>query len=372
MMNTITRAGLAISLALLPFGAARAEEAIEGGAREAGFAGPDDRQEPDWSDPVQLLSARKALADGRVDEAAAALRRIQATAGNGYAPAFATALGWQNLEFQFSKPAESTITAAFRLAADDREYLLARTVGTAASFEKANQAAGGRHIPTRRALATIAADEGRWAEARPAFEALVREAPNDAETKVRFAFAAYYQRELDLALQMFAGALDADPRSAEAWYGSGVIWLGRGLFDSAEKALRKAGELDPIHWKAREALIQALAGQGKFAEAKPLREKLRELAPKLKRIGEKITVAVLPREGGAAVVREALLESVPWRFRIELFDQARAGGKPIKITELRRDGEAFAWGEVAESGEFRAVKTLAALPELERVLEEAK
>lgn len=377
MMNTITRAGLTCGLAL--------SFCSGGGADpESGKPGPEadsrELEEPpgfreiDWTAAERLTAARAALAEGNIAAASTALRFAlnQGRWGDKRVTALATAIGWQNLEFQLAEPGFSQVWQDFALPPGDKLYLHARAFPSAERFRTADSDTPGGHNSARRALATMAADEGRWDEARAAFEAILQGAPNDAETKVRYAFAAYYKGELDLALKMFASALDSDSSSADAWYGCGVAWLGRGLFESAEKALHRAVERDPTLWKAREALVQALSGQGKFAEAKPLREKLRELAPKLKRIGERITVAVLPREGGAAVVREALLDSVPWRFRIERFDQARAGGKPIKITELRRDGEAFVWGEVAESGEFRPAGTPTALPELERVLEEAK
>lgn len=373
MKNIITRAGLIFGLAL-SVGADPENGKPGPGGDSREMADPPGFSEIDWASPEKLAAARAALAEGKANEASSALLRARnlGVHGDKRVPALSTAVGWQNLEFQIAEPQFSQVWQDFPLSPGDRLYLHARAFPSAERFRKADSDTPGGNLPARRALATMAADEGRWDEARAGFEAILKVAPNDAETKVRFAFAAYYKGEIDLALAQFAAALDADPSNADAWYGCGVAWLGRGLFESAEKALRKAVERDPTLWRAREALIQALSGQGKFAEAKPIRQKLRDLAPNLKRIGEKITVAVLPRNGGAAVVREALLDSVTWRFRIELFDQARAGGKPIKITELRRDGEAFVWGEVAESGEFRAAGTLTALPELERVLEEAK
>ncbi len=373
MKNIITRAGLIIGLALLV--GADPENGKPGPGGDASeMADPPGFREIDWASPEKLAAARAALAEGKANEASSALLRArnQGVWGSKREQALATSVGWQNLEFQFAEPQFSQVWQDFPLSPGDRLYLHARAFPGAEKFRKADSDTPGGHLPARRALATMAADEGRWDEARAGFDAILKAAPNDAETMVRFAFAAYYKGEIDLALAQFAAAMDSDPANADAWYGSGVAWLGRGLFESAEKALRKAIDRDPTHWKAREGLIQSLAGQGKFADAKPLREKLRELAPKLKRIGDRITVAVLPREGGAAVVREALLDSVPWRFRIEVFDQAKGGGKPIKIMELRRDGEAFAWGEAPEGGEFRAGRKLAALPELEQVLEEAK
>ncbi|MCC6740785.1 MAG: tetratricopeptide repeat protein [Planctomycetia bacterium] len=370
MKRILAGAGLFWGLALVV--------SAQGDAGEA----PGDRMDPEFApDELEdgalsfaaLDAARRLLAEGDVEGASAALKGAFEAAGRTRAVmALADAVGWQNLEFQLRAPAESRAAAVLPLPEGDRLYLQARASPDAARFRDADAKTPQGHLAARRALATIAADEGRWDEARAAFEAILRTAPNDAETRARFAFAAYYRRDLDLALDQFGAALDADPRCAEAWYGTGAVWLGRGLFESAGKALRRAVALDPIHWKAREALVQALAGEGKLAEADGLRARLRELARKLPRIPDRITVAVLPREGGAVVVRESLRDGVPWVFRMETFDQARPGGTPIKTMELRRDGTAFAWGEAAEDGSFRAMKPVAALPDLGQVLEEAK
>lgn len=323
--------------------------------------------------PGALMAARQALAEGQVAEAAAALDLALEQSGRTRAVmALATAVGWQNLEFQLADPSTSRAGRLLPVPEGDRLYLQARAAPSAERFREADAKTPQGHLPARRALATMAADEGRWDEARAGFEAILRVAPNDAETRTRFAFAARDRGDLDLALDQFAAALDADPSLADAWYGCGAVWVSRGLYESAEKALRKAVAFDPIHWRAREALVQALVGTGKLDEAGGLRAKLRALAPRLARIPDRITVALLPREGGAVLVREALRGTLPWVFRIETFDQARPGGKPIKIMELRRDGEAYAWGEAAEDGSFRASKPVAALPELEQVLEEAR
>jgi tetratricopeptide (TPR) repeat protein len=355
MKHDITRAGLFMGLAL--FCSARAEE-------------PAKPQEPvrrhyEW---------RKEMIQGNLDTVSAALKDMKKVAGFGgpFLISIEDAIDLQNLEAQLPPDSsKKSIVECFRLPDADLDYLKARSAPTRAGFE-AVLAKNPGHRFTRRALATMDADEGKWPAARKQFETLLAENGSDVETRHRFAFAAYYQGDVELAMDQWGAALAENPGCSEAWYGVGVVWLGRGLFESAEKALTKALEFDLLNWRAREAVIQAMVGQRKFAEAKRERAVLRDRAPQFSRVGDQIKVAVLPRLNGASITREALLPSVPWLFRIELFDQARPGGKPIKIMELRRDGEAFAWGDVAENGDFRAVKSLAALPELERILEEAK
>lgn len=354
MKNTIPGAGLIMGLALALFAAG--EE-------------PAKEQRP----APRHLKWRKQLVRGEVDpfrEALKAMKKDMVFAGK-FQIGLEDAVDLQNLEAQLPPDGSPSIIENFGLPGADIAYLRARMAPTRQAFELVVKVDPG-HRAARRALATMDADDGKWAEAREKFEKLIAENGNDAETRHRFAFAAYYAGDVELALDQWGAALAADPYCADAWYGVGVVWLGRGLFESAEKALVRALEFDLLHWRAREAVVQALVGQKKMGEAKKERELLRARAGQLPKVGDRIKVAVLPRSGGASIVREALLDSVPWRFRVELFDQARPGGKPIKIMELRRDGEAFAWGEVTESGEFRAVKPLAALPELEQVLEEAK
>ncbi|MEK7469807.1 MAG: tetratricopeptide repeat protein [Planctomycetota bacterium] len=311
---------------------------------------------------------REAIARGDVKGAsknlAAEANRLRIT---GQPPTLATAVDMQNLYLQIGEASGVSLVRMMLESEADEEYIKARGAASRAGFEKV-LTLDPRHRPARRALATIAADEGKWPEARLSFEVLVEEDGKDAETRHRFAFALCRQDDLDGALDQWAAALSENPAHADSWYGCGVLWLNRGLFDSAEKALRTALRIDPIHWGVREALIQALVGQEKFEEATSMRVKLRELAPKLPRIGDRIVVAVLPRRGGATRIREALLDSVPWLFRIERFEN----GQPSPSLELRRDGEAFVWGEAPDKGEFRPVKPVPALPDLQEVLREAQ
>ena len=287
----------------------------------------------------------------------------------GQPPSLATAVDMQNLYLQIDESSGVTLVRMMLESEADEEYIKARGVASRAGFEKV-LSLDPKHRSARRALATMAADEGKWQAARVSFQELVAEDGTDPDTRHRFAFALCRNEDFDGALDQWSASLEGNPAHADSWYGCGVFWLNRGLFDSAEKALRTALKFDPIHWGAREALIQALVGQGNLTAAEPMRDKLRELAPMLPRIGDQILVAVLPRSGGATRVREALLDSVPWRFRIERFDQA--GGKPSRIVELREDGDAVGWGEVSDNGEFRSFKSLPKIPALEEVLEEAR
>ncbi|KAF0245245.1 MAG: hypothetical protein FD180_1792 [Planctomycetota bacterium] len=330
-------------------------------------------QDPSPKPVPRHLAWRKDMVRGNLETIRKALKSMKEVMkfGSRFGIGFEDAIDLQNLEAQLPPDGSKSVVECFGLPPADLAYLRARSTPTRQAFE-AVLAEHPKHRPTRRALATMDADDGKWAEARRKFEELVAEDGRDAETRHRFAFAAYYQREIDLALDQWGAALAEDPGCSEAWYGVGVVWLGRGLYESAERALTNALEFDLIHWRAREAAIQALVGQNKMAEVRRERELMRARASQFPKLGDQLKVAVLPRPGGASITREALLDTVRWRFRIELFDKARPGGKPIKIMELRRDGEAFAWGEVAENGEFRAFKSLATLPELEQVLEEAK
>ncbi|MEK7469806.1 MAG: tetratricopeptide repeat protein [Planctomycetota bacterium] len=354
MKNAKAAAGLVMALALS--GPAMAQENDKRGA------------------PVQRhLAWRKELVKGNLDPLRNALKHLKKdmALGGRLGISIEDAMDLQNLELQLPSDGSASIVEIFGLPAADLAFMRARTAPSRRSFEAVLANHPGHRL-SRRAIAMMDADEGKWVEARREFERLVSENGNDAETRHRFAFAAYYKGEIELALDQWGAAIAADPGCADAWYGIGVVWLGRGLFESAERALTKALEFDLVHWRAREGVIQAMVGQKKMGDAKRERGVMKARATQFPKIGDQIKVAVLPRAGGASITREALLDSVPWLFRIELFDQARPGGKPIKIMELRRDGEAFAWGEISENGDFRAVKPLTALPELEQVLEEAK
>jgi tetratricopeptide (TPR) repeat protein len=250
-----------------------------------------------------------------------------------------------------------------------RSYLIARVEPKRAAFEKV-LALDPAHRGARRVLAVMDADDGRYAAAKIAFETLLREESDDTETMHRFAFAAYYGGEPDLALDLWGSAVEADPDFAEPWYGLGVAWLGKGLWVSAEKAFRRALEADPVQWKAQEGMVQAMAGQGRWGDAEPVRRLLRERAAVLKSIPREIKVAVVPTERGARILKEALDAKSAWLYRLEVVDQEQGGGKPIRILELRRAGEGAALGEVDPAGSFREMKTFTAVPAPETLLSE--
>ncbi|KAF0245246.1 MAG: hypothetical protein FD180_1793 [Planctomycetota bacterium] len=346
MKNGIARAGLVTGLALFICGS------------------------PVDADPRGKI--REAIARGDVKGAsrnlAAEANRLRIT---GQPPTLAAVVDIQDLYLQIGETSGVTLVRMMLEREADEEYIKARGVPTRAAFEKV-LALDAKHHAARRAIATMDAEGGNWPAARAAFEDLLAEDAANADTRHRYAFALCGANELDAALDQWARALEENPKHAASWYGCGAFWLNRGQFESAEKALINAVAFDPLHWGARESLIQALVGQGRFADAKILRDKLRELAPKLPRIGDQILVAVLPRAGGAAKVREALLDAVPWIFRIEVIDKTGPGRGFARVEELRRDGEAFAWGDVSENGEFRAAKSLAALPDLEQVVARAR
>jgi len=345
MIRTIARSGLAAGIALLLLSGARAQVADSGGIRSA-------------------------ILDGRLDEAKDGIRERLASLQSARTLNLPAAVELQTLELQL--PGESgLVAAAFPEGSPDRAYLEARQHPEIAAFEAVLRLDPG-HRPSRRALAVLKADDGNWTAAKAEFEALVKENPADAETRHRFAFAAYYAGDSGLAIDQWVEALDANPRHADAWYGVGVVWLGKGLWESAERALRKAVEWNPIHWKARAALVQALIAQGRFAEAQPIRDLLHARAGAVRTIGAQITIAVLPRTDGVVVWREGLTDGVTWLFRAEVFSQDRGGGKPIKIMELRRQGGGAVWGEVAPDGSFHQAEVFDPAPGPEQLMKELR
>ncbi len=252
-----------------------------------------------------------------------------------------------------------------------RAWLAARATPTRAGFEAVVAAHPGFR-PARRSLATALADEGEQEASDRLFQDLLSGGPpDDWESPHRFAFACYDRGETERALDLWHLAVERDPSAADPWYGLAAVWLGRGLFDSALTALSRALRGDPLHWKAREARIQALTGLGRHGEAGEARAFLRDRARLIRAIRDPVTVAVLPRSGGAVVIRESLRPG-PWVWRVEHFDQARGGGKPIKTMELRQSGRRYSWVEVAADGSVRETSSHEAPPDLPALLEETR
>lgn len=89
----------------------------------------------------------------------------------------------------------------------------------------------------------------------------------DAKTMNRFARVFYNFKRYAQALPFYERAAEAAPNWSEAWFGLGACQWAMNRRASAEAALRRAVELDPKDWLARQFFGCALSDMGRREEA---------------------------------------------------------------------------------------------------------
>lgn len=170
---------------------------------------------------------------------------------------------------------------------------------------------------------------GLTAQARAAaHEAAEGPAKHDAETLCRLGRVFYEKKRFDEALPYYERAAELSPKWGEAWFGLGACQWALAHAAGAEAALRRAVELEPKDWQARQFLGCLLHDMGRKDDAratleavpldvpwqKPALERLVALAwwpkdPEKKRQLETLWRTVMggaPRPGGMLDVLEEL------------------------------------------------------------------
>jgi tetratricopeptide (TPR) repeat protein len=96
--------------------------------------------------------------------------------------------------------------------------------------------------------------QGKYAEAAPRFEQILRLAPENAEAY--FALAVCYSQmgRTDEAIVLLRRYLERRPTQADGYTVLGLLLLDRGQSQDARQALERALELDPAQEEARQAL----------------------------------------------------------------------------------------------------------------------
>ncbi|MCE5239807.1 tetratricopeptide repeat protein [bacterium] len=92
--------------------------------------------------------------------------------------------------------------------------------------------------------------------------------------------------QYDEALEIYRTIVSADDGEAEAWWGIGLSLMNTGEFDDAIEALTRASDLRPDSAKYLLDLGKLQTMLGMFEEAKPVFEKVVELAPGSKEADE--------------------------------------------------------------------------------------
>lgn len=143
-------------------------------------------------------------------------------------------------------------------------------------------------------------------------------AGDDARAAYRLGRALYGRKRYRDALGLYERGAKLSPEWSEAWFGLGACQWALKQSASAEAALRRAVELAPDDWQARQFLGCVLCDLGRKAEAKEMLESVPLDAswqkPALERL---VALSWWPSDGGRSREMEAL-----WRRTM--------GGAPAK------------------------------------------
>ena len=125
---------------------------------------------------------------------------------------------------------------------------------------------------TLQALAEAYLSRGMTAEAVRAADEAAMGARDDARQLSRLGRAFYSCRRYREALPYYELAAEASPDWSETWFGLGACQWALKQPASAEAALRRAVELDPKDWSARQFLGCVLCDVGRKKEAREMLE----------------------------------------------------------------------------------------------------
>lgn len=136
-----------------------------------------------------------------------------------------------------------------------------------------------RSAETLQALAEAYLARGMTAEAVRAAEEAAAGARDDARQLSRLGRSFYSCRRYREALPFYELAAEASPDWSETWFGLGACQWALKQPASAEAALRRAVELDPKDWQARQFLGCVLCDVGRKKEAREMLESVPLEAP---------------------------------------------------------------------------------------------
>jgi tetratricopeptide (TPR) repeat protein len=237
--------------------------------------------------------------------------------GTQTAPARAE-LGAALFEAGLLKEAEAELTAAVNLNPTDtdsvvrlaRVYLARKDIPAAGRTLEAAVARGNDPAPVYALLADVYEQSGHVENAIPAMRLAIQRDPQSE--KYRFAYAVLLSNSNapGAAVIRLEEALQTFPSSSRLWFALGFANFKLDKNEEAERALRKAVELDPKFAPAFAYLGLIRAKTGAYAEAITLYENALRADSKLAVVHHLIADAMLKQNADARVVETHLRQAV--------------------------------------------------------------
>jgi len=234
------------------------------------------------------------------------------------APAARAELGTALFEAGLLKEAEAELSAAINLNPTDAEsvvrlarvYLARKEIPAAGRTLEASVARGNDPAPVYALLADVYEQSGHPENAIPAMRLAIQRDPQSEKYRFAYAVLLTNSNAPGAAIIRLEESLQSFPSSSRLWFALGFANFKLDKNEEAERALRKAIDLDPNFSPAFAYLGLIRARTGAYGEAIPLYEKAIRADPKLAVIHHLIADAMLKQNGDPRTIETHLRQSV--------------------------------------------------------------
>jgi tetratricopeptide (TPR) repeat protein len=235
-----------------------------------------------------------------------------------HAPAARAELGAALSEAGLLKEAEAELTAAISLNPADtdsivhlaRVYLARKEIAAAGRTLEAAVARGNDPAPVYALLADIYEQSGHVENAIPAMRLAIQRDPQSEKYRFAYAVLLTNTNAPGAAVIRLEESLQSFPSSSRLWFALGFANFKLDKNDEAERALRKAIELDPKFAPAFAYLGLIRAKTGAYGEAIPLYENALRADSKLGVVHHLIADAMLKQNADPRSIETHLRQAV--------------------------------------------------------------
>jgi Tfp pilus assembly protein PilF len=242
-------------------------------------------------------------------------------AGNGtpaHAPAARAELGAALFEAGLLKEAEAELTAAINLSPTDtdsvvrlaRVYLALKEIPAAGRTLEASVARGNDPAPVYALLADVYEQSGHVENAIPAMRLAIEHDPQSEKYRFAYAVLLTNSNAPGAAIIRLEESLRLFPSSSRLWFALGFANFKLDKNEEAERALRKAIELDANFAPAFAYLGLIRARAGAYGDAISLYQDAIRADPKLAVVHHLIADAMLKQNADARIIETQLRQSV--------------------------------------------------------------
>jgi Tfp pilus assembly protein PilF len=240
------------------------------------------------------------------------------TEKSAHAPAARAELGAALVEAGLLKEAEAELTAVVSLNPTDtdsilllaRVYLAGKNIPAAGRTLEASVARGNDPAPVYALLAEVYEQSGHLENAIPAMRLAIQRDPQSEKYRFEYAVLLTNSNAPGAAVIRLEEALQSFPSASRLWFALGFANFKLDKTEEAERALRKAIDLDPKFAPAFAYLGLIRARTGVYSEAISLYESALRSDPKLAVVHHLIADAMLKMNADPRMIEKHLRQAI--------------------------------------------------------------